>query len=917
MISASTLRRIVLLLCAICPYWANGTDIDGCFSRRIWNVRPHEYGGDSQIWSITNDDLGCIYLAAGSYLCSWDGYTWDSRSIDDRSVIRDLFWDPTGGRLYSTGDNFFGFWQRDNYGELEYHNLYSNDDLSKNQIFWRIVPCGKDFYLQTHDALCLYGDKGLETIATGRIGYLLPSADKIYLQIDDNLSLIEERSLRRIATAPNDRIVFLEECGDGTIILLTEISGFFRIRPGSDLPEPVYPQASRLFSRLRVFSACKRPTGGYLVGTVLDGAYTTDAEGNVQERFTSANGLDHTTVLSVKEDSHGDILLGLDGGAAWIRNNRFARFFTSPSRRIGYIYASAVWNGTLYLGTNKGLYRVGEDRKPHMLPNTQGQIWDLIPLERSLAVIADKGLYCLADDDSLDMTAPYVWKVIPIPGMEGSYCASDNSGLLLLGEDGNGKLSVKNRLENYTNPDNSVLFDKYGCIWVEWLRGKARRLVPDSKLSRIKESREYSVGNHPNGIVRAFRIDGEVVFTSGRECYTYMPHLDSLMPNVYYTELFSRFGARELNVFQQGNAFFNYSENSVDMLVRSGQEIHIARDIFHSSEFEQLPKRFRRIQILTDTTVVCGFSEALGMVAIRNAQPGVTPEVYLHKVSYETRGEQRYARLDEALSLPYATSNLAFSVSSTPSSSLEYNLDGGDWNPITGPVVIKVIESGNHILQIGYGGKVLKEFPFTVRKHVSSQGWFLLLLLALLILLAYIGKRIYQSRVKRLRAKYEARQKELIEKEHVLHQNEMLSLELRERDKKLSMLALNDITVNNMLNDILDRLQSVTDPTNRNALKPVRLCIEKYKRDNGTWKTFELYFNGIFDGFFDRLRARYPNLTNNDLKICAYVKLGMSTKEIAALMNIEISSAESARYRLRKNMGLAQSESLTEIVTKI
>lgn len=131
------------------------------------------------------------------------------------------------------------------------------------------------------------------------------------------------------------------------------------------------------------------------------------------------------------------------------------------------------------------------------------------------------------------------------------------------------------------------------------------------------------------------------------------------------------------------------------------------------------------------------------------------------------------------------------------------------------------------------------------------------------------------------------------------------------------MLALNDMAINNMLNEILDQLQAVTDASNKNTLKPVKRCIEKYKRDNGTWKTFELYFNGIFDGFFDRLRAQYPNLTNNDMKICAYVKLGMSTKEIAALMNIEISSAESARYRLRKNMGLAQSDSLTEIVSKI
>lgn len=857
-------------------------------------------------------------MAAGMSLCVWNGYAWKAYSTDDEAVIRYLFWDDTTERLYCTGDNFFGFWQTNRYGSLEYHRLYANDDFSMNKIFWRIIPSGNGcFYLQTHEALYFYDSGELELIATGRIGYAFPVEEKTYVQIDNAIHAIDGHRLSSIATVPSDRIVFLEESDDGTITLLTEMSGFFKITPGSDHAEPVYPQASRFFSKLRVFSACKRPSGGYVVGTVLDGAYITDGEGTVQEKFTSGDGLSYTTVLSLDEDDYGNIILGLDGGAAWIWSNESARFFSSASERIGNIYASAFWNGDLYLGTNKGLYRIGPDRIPQILPNTQGQIWDLIPLKKTLAVIADKGLYSLKADNSYEIISPYVWKAIPVPGKKDIFCASDRFGLMLLSEGQDGEISIRNRLENYSNPDNSVLFDKYGYIWVEWLRGKARRLAPDSELTRIKESREYAVGKDTNNIVRAFRIDGEIVFTTGCECYTYMPHLDSLVLNEYYTDLFSRFGTRELNIFQQGNSFFNYAGNTVDMLVRSGKEVRIARDIFRSSEFEQLPKRFRRIQMLGDTAAVCGFSETLGLVSIKNKNLETAPKVYLNEVTYETRGQQLHAALDEELIFPFSVSDMVFTVSSAPHSSLDYRIDKGKWNPVNGPIVIKYIESGIHLLEIGYGGKVLKTLKFSVKKHFTSEWWFIMLLLAVFIGITYAGRRLYKSRMKRLKSRYETRQRELIEKEHFLHQNEMLSLELRERDKKLSMLALNDITVNNMLNDILDQLQSVTDPSNKNALKPVRHCIEKYKRDNGTWKTFELYFNGIFDGFFDRLRAQYPNLTNNDIKICAYVKLGMSTKEIAALMNIEISSAESARYRLRKNMGLSQSDSLTEIVSKI
>lgn len=917
MTSISSYRLIFIFLCVFIPYFSRGADINDCFKRRIWNVRPYEYGGDSQIWSITNDGKGCVYLAAGTNICVWDGYVWESYTVNDKSVIRDLFWDGITERLYCTGDNFFGFWSRNRYGDFEYRSLYSNDDFSMNRIFWRVIPSGNSFYLQSHEALYRYDSGSLDLITSGKIGYAFLLNGKVYVQVDNALCAVSGTQLTKIASAPDDRIVFLDETLDGTILLLTEMSGFFRILPGSGNSDPVYSEASRFFSRMRVFSASKLSSGNYMIGTVLDGAYVVNERGDILEKFTSKDELAHTTVLSMDEDLDGNIVLGLDGSAAWIWSNESPRFFSSQTKRIGNIYASAFWNGFLYLGTNKGLYRIGTDHTPQILPNTQGQIWDLIPLKNTLAVIADKGLYSLNADNTYDFISPYIWKVIPVLGKKGTFCASDKSGLVILTEGQDGKISVRNRVENYSNPDNSVLFDKYGYIWVDWLRGKARKLIPDTELTRIKESREYAVGKNANSIVRAFRIDGEIVFAADNECYIYMPHLDSLVLNEYYTDLFSRFGSRDLNLFQQGNYFFNYAENTVDVLVRSGEEVRMARNIFRSSKFEQLPKRFRRIQMLGDTAVVCGFSETLGLISIKNRNMGISPTVYLNEVTYETRGQQLRAALDEDLNFPFSVSDISFKVSSAPHSSLEYRIDGSKWNPVDGPIVVKYIESGTHILEVGCGGKALKILEFSVKKHFTSAWWFTVLLLVFFIVLIYIGKLLYDSRMKRLKSRYDARQKEMIEKEFFLHQNEILSLELKERDKKLSMLALNDMAINNMLNDILDQLQSITDSSNKNTLKPIRRCIEKYKRDNGTWKTFELYFNGIFDGFFDRLRARYPDLTNNDMKICAYVKLGMSTKEIAALMNIEICSAESARYRLRKNMGLSQSDSLTEIVSKI
>lgn len=80
---------------------------------------------------------------------------------------------------------------------------------------------------------------------------------------------------------------------------------------------------------------------------------------------------------------------------------------------------------------------------------------------------------------------------------------------------------------------------------------------------------------------------------------------------------------------------------------------------------------------------------------------------------------------------------------------------------------------------------------------------------------------------------------------------------------------------------------------------------------------FEKYFNNIYDGFFDRLVLRYPDLTTNELKICAYIKLNLTSKEIAVLMNISPTSVEMARHRLRKKLDLPSETNLVNLMSEI
>ncbi|MEP5914054.1 MAG: LuxR C-terminal-related transcriptional regulator, partial [Flavobacteriaceae bacterium] len=84
--------------------------------------------------------------------------------------------------------------------------------------------------------------------------------------------------------------------------------------------------------------------------------------------------------------------------------------------------------------------------------------------------------------------------------------------------------------------------------------------------------------------------------------------------------------------------------------------------------------------------------------------------------------------------------------------------------------------------------------------------------------------------------------------------------------------------------------------------------------DTEDWKRFEVNFKELHNDFFERLLKKYPKLTPKDLKLCAYLKMNLSTKEIAPLMAITIRGVEIHRYRLRKKLEIDNSKNLSNFL---
>ena len=93
--------------------------------------------------------------------------------------------------------------------------------------------------------------------------------------------------------------------------------------------------------------------------------------------------------------------------------------------------------------------------------------------------------------------------------------------------------------------------------------------------------------------------------------------------------------------------------------------------------------------------------------------------------------------------------------------------------------------------------------------------------------------------------------------------------------------------------------------------------IDRNLNNQDDWMFFEQAFNNADKDFLRKVKKTHPELTNNDLRLCAYLRLNLSSKEIAPLLNISLSSVEIKRYRLRKKMNLSRNQGLTDHILSL
>src|SRR5690606_7734889 len=212
-------------------------------------------------------------------------------------------------------------------------------------------------------------------------------------------------------------------------------------------------------------------------------------------------------------------------------------------------------------------------------------------------------------------------------------------------------------------------------------------------------------------------------------------------------------------------------------------------------------------------------------------------------------------------------------------------------------------------------------FIFNIEKPWYISNVMIALYIFAVALFSLLMHNLYRNYYKKqkekllLKNKQELELKQLESEQQLMQvKNEKLQQDIDNKNRELAISTMSLIKKNEFLNTVKEELKNADDSS---ALKPVIKFIDKNLNNTDDWKFFQEAFNNADKDFLKKIKSKHPALTPNDLKLCAYLRLNLSSKEIAPLLNISPKSVEVKRYRLRKKMDLPHDYSLTNYILEI
>jgi DNA-binding CsgD family transcriptional regulator len=222
-------------------------------------------------------------------------------------------------------------------------------------------------------------------------------------------------------------------------------------------------------------------------------------------------------------------------------------------------------------------------------------------------------------------------------------------------------------------------------------------------------------------------------------------------------------------------------------------------------------------------------------------------------------------------------------------------------------------------------------YSFIVEPAWYQTVWAYLAYFLIIACTVYIGIKAQQKRFKLYQQRHADEQKRLSylhsleldrnDKEIIALKNEKLEAELSYKNKELATLTMQMVDRGKLLLNIKDELmvliKKLNIPDASYQFRSVFKLLSDTGKSDDDWDNFSIYFDQVHNNFLVTMKAKFPGLSSTDLKLCAYLRLNLSSKEIAQLLNISLKGVEISRYRVRKKLQLSTETNLYDFLMEV
>ena len=902
------------------------------------------YAAGNQNWMISQDQNHYVFFANNEGLLEFNGSNWELYPSPNETIIRSV--KVIGNRIYTGCYMEFGFWTRQTNGKLKYTSLSKTikNKILDDEQFWNVLKYDQFVIFQSLNRIYIYDTKTKHFRIIAPSNNIIKSFrtnNSIYFQtINEGLYEIESGRGTLISNHPilkTNRIVNVFSIDEG-LLIQTQLNGFYKLIAGN--LTSFSTEADLDLTATSVYSSQQLSDGSLAIGTVSNGIFILTKEGKMMYHISQNKGLSNNTALSLFEDVDKNLWVGLDNGINCINLQSPIKNFVDDTGILGTVYTSKLFKGKLYIGTNQGLfyknYQSNESFK--FIGGTKGQVWSLFEFDGTLFCGHDSGTFIIEDTSAKNIfPMSGTWKFETVPHRNDLLLQGNYYGISVLVKINNqwvfrNKISgfdYSSRYFEITNALEVYVSHEYKGVFRLQLDAKLLKTKPFYTYQSPTKGKNASLTKFNNTIYYAYK---EGIFRLNIKTKQF--EKDKLLSSVFEKDEYT---SGKL-IVDNSNKIWLFSKNYIHYFSLSKLSNQLKQNVIPiPASLTNSMLGFENVTQISNFDYLIGTTDGYYILNI-NDLSFKNYNVYISNVSINRLNENFISSsIQEEGKFSHDENNITFNYTVPEfnkyiNAEYQYSLEGlqDEWSEWSAKptVSFKNLSPGDYVFKVRakFANSSLDNtavYSFTILKPWYSTNLALFLYLVLVLILARFIHKTYKAYYQKQKEKLIEENNLLLEIKELENEQELMRIQNRQlhqdvdtknRELAVSTMSLN--SKNELLAFIKEDLKKTSEDGNK-SIKSVITTINKNITEEDSWNVFKEAFDNADKDFLKKIKLAHPSLTPNDLRLCAYLRLNLSSKEVAPLLNISVRSVEIKRYRLRKKINLTHEEGLVEYIMAV